>query len=59
MVKMAGNGEKLSISSPFDRSIFLAFDLVLSQQLNPWDIDLVSFSSMYLKRAKERWHIGL
>lgn len=53
MVKMAGNGEKLSISSPFDRSIFLAFDLVLSQQLNPWDIDLVSFSSMYLKRAKE------
>lgn len=53
MVKMAGNGEKLSISSSFDRSIFLAFDLVLSQQLNPWDIDLVSFSSMYLKRAKE------
>ncbi len=53
MVKQAGSGEHLSIGSPFDRSIYLAFDLVLSQRLNPWDIDLVNFSTMYLKRVKE------
>jgi segregation and condensation protein A len=52
MVKQAGSGEHLSIGSPFDRSIYLAFDLVLSQRLNPWNIDLVNFSTMYLKRAK-------
>ena len=53
MVKMARDRDSISIGSPFDRSIYLAFDLVLHQQLNPWDIDLVNFSSMYLKKAQE------
>ena len=53
MVQKAQTGEMTSIDNPFDRSIYLAFDLVLQQQLNPWDIDLVGFSSMYLKRAKQ------
>ena len=53
MVKQTSQGENISLGDPFDRSIYLAFDLVVHQQLNPWDIDLVSFSSMYLKRAQE------
>lgn len=53
MVKRASQGEQLSIGNTFDRSIYLAFDLVLNQHLDPWDIDLVSFSSMYLDRAKQ------
>ena len=53
MVKQAGSSEHLLIGSPFDRSIYLAFDLVLSQRLNPWNIDLVNFSTIYLERAKE------
>ena len=53
MVKQASQGQQLSIGDPFDRSIYLAFDLVLKNQFNPWDIDLVSFSSLYLNRAKE------
>lgn len=53
MVKKASKGEQISIGSPFDRSVFLAFDLVLTQCLDPWDIDLVNFSSLYLKRARE------
>ena len=53
MVKVARDRDGVAIGSPFDRSIYLAFDLVLHQQLNPWDINLVSFSSMYLKKAKE------
>ena len=53
MVQMSNNEENLSIDNPFDRSIAIAFDLVLKQQLNPWDIDLVSFSTMYMKRAKD------
>jgi segregation and condensation protein A len=53
MLQKANEGEHISIENPFDRSISIAFELVMRQQLNPWDIDLVNFSTMYLKRAKE------
>ena len=53
MLQNVDQGDHISIENPFDRSITLAFELVMQQQLNPWDIDLVSFSTMYLKRAKE------
>jgi segregation and condensation protein A len=53
MLQKTDEGEHISIENPFDRSIAIAFELVMQQHLNPWDIDLVSFSSMYLKRAKE------
>jgi segregation and condensation protein A len=53
MAKAAATGESTSIQDPFDRSVYLAFDLVLNQHMNPWDIDLVGFSTMYLKRAKK------
>jgi len=53
MARVATSGESASIESPFDRSIYLAFDLVLNQNMSPWDIDLVGFSTLYLKRAKK------
>lgn len=53
MAQAAVSGESAAIENPFDRSVYLAFDLVLNQNLNPWDIDLVRFSSMYMKRAKK------
>jgi segregation and condensation protein A len=53
MLQRTSEGEHVSIENPFDRSIAIAFELVMRQHLNPWDIDLVNFSSMYLKRAKE------
>ena len=53
MLQKANQGGHISIENPFDRSISIAFELVMRQQLNPWDIDLVNFSTMYLKRAKE------
>jgi len=53
MLKHTDEGEYISVENPFDRSIALAFELVIKQQLNPWDIDLVSFSTMYLNRAKD------
>ena len=53
MANAAAIGESTSIENPFDRSVYLAFDLVLNQHMNPWDIDLVGFSTMYLKRAKK------
>jgi segregation and condensation protein A len=53
MLEKASDGEHVSIDNPFDRSIAIAFELVMQQHLNPWGIDLVNFSSLYLKRAKE------
>jgi len=53
MANIARTGEHITSDNPFDRSIFLAFDLVLNKEFNPWNINLVSFSSMYLKRATE------
>jgi len=53
LAKAAVTGESASFENSFDRSVYLAFDLVLNQNMNPWDIDLVNFSSMYLKRAKK------
>ncbi len=53
MLQKTNQGEHLSIEDPVERSIAIAFELVIQQHLNPWDIDLVKFSSMYLKRAKE------
>lgn len=53
MLNQTSEGEHISIENPFERSIAIAFELVMQQHLNPWDIDLVSFSTMYLKRAKQ------
>lgn len=53
MLQRTNEGEHISINNPFDRSIAIVFELVMQQHLNPWDIDLVSFSTMYMKRAKE------
>jgi segregation and condensation protein A len=53
MLQKAEEGEHVSIVNPFDRSIAIAFELVTRQHLNPWNIDLVNFSTMYIKRAKE------
>lgn len=53
MLQKTDEGEYISIDNPFDRSIAIAFELVMQHHLNPWDIDLVGFSTMYLNRAKE------
>ncbi|MEF8879973.1 MAG: segregation/condensation protein A [Candidatus Thermoplasmatota archaeon] len=53
MLKKTDQGEHVSIDNPFDRSIAIAFELVMKQHLNPWEIDLVNFSTLYLERAEK------
>lgn len=53
-LSMVHEGEHIAIKDPFDRSIALAFDLVVQAKMNPWDIDLVKFSTLYLENARER-----
>lgn len=38
---------------PLDRSIETVFELVLSNDLDPWDIDLMKFTKLYTEKVKE------
>ena len=38
---------------PLDRSIETVFELVLSNNLDPWDIDLMQFTKLYTEKVKE------
>ena len=42
----------LSCVNIYDKSLAITFELVIEEKLNPWDVDLVKFSKLYLKRAK-------
>ena len=53
LLQQTHEGLHISCTDPFDRSIAIAFELVINQHLNPWDLDLVTFSTMYLDKAKK------
>lgn len=59
LVKERGQGLHVAIEDPFDRSISLAFELVLDQGMDPWHIDLVSFTSLYMDRVRKGAEIDL
>ncbi len=46
-------GQDVITSDPVDRSLKLVFDLVLSNGFDPWDVDLISFTDMYLQRMQD------
>lgn len=43
----------------FDKQIMLIFELVVENEFNPWDIDLVKFSKLYLSEIQKRDSINL
>ncbi len=45
-------GVHLAMDDPYDKCIALVFELVINERMNPWDLDLRSFSKMYLSRVK-------
>ncbi len=53
ILQHSNQGNLIGIDDPVDRSIALTFELVNQAHFNPWDIDLVQFSTLYLKRARD------
>lgn len=53
ILQHSNQGNFIGIDDPVDRSIALTFELVNQAHFNPWDIDLVQFSTLYLKRARD------
>jgi segregation and condensation protein A len=54
MVLGSGDGEHVSIRDEFHRDLAIAFELVIQEHLDPWNVDLSKFAEMYLKEAKSR-----
>jgi segregation and condensation protein A len=44
---------QISPRDPLDRSIETVFELVLCNNLDPWDIDLLQFTKLYTEKVKE------
>ena len=59
MVNQMENGTLVASDDPFEKSIATLFELVVNQRMNPWDIDLIQFSKMYLSRVKKAAELNL
>jgi segregation and condensation protein A len=51
--------EVASFRDPFDRAIALTFTLVLDEEMDPWSIDLATFSELYTDRVRETPEVDL
>ena len=51
MVTGSQDGEHVAIKDGFHRDLAIAFELVIREHLDPWDIDLSRFAQHYLKEA--------
>ncbi len=45
-------------NDPFECAIASVFKLVIDERMDPWDIDLISFTKMYLEEAKDQENIN-
>ncbi|MEA3190441.1 MAG: segregation and condensation protein [Thermoplasmata archaeon] len=54
MVTGSEDGEHVAIKDGFHRDLAVAFELVINNHLDPWDMDLSKFAELYLKEAKAR-----
>ncbi len=52
LAKDIRQGVHVVLDNPFDKSIAIVFELVMEERMNPWDIDLRQFSSLYLSRVR-------
>jgi segregation and condensation protein A len=59
MVNDMGNGARVPSDDPFEKGVGMVFELVVEQKLNPWDINLIEFSKMYLSRVKKATDLNL
>ncbi len=56
MVNQMEEDEKIS-NDPFESAISSVFKLVIEEKMDPWEIDLVSFTNMYIQEAKSKEQI--
>jgi segregation and condensation protein A len=50
LLRSAEGEKQIAGREPLDRSLQLVFELVLSNDLDPWDVDLMKFAKLYGQR---------
>ena len=53
MVSQIESGHFLAVRDPLEKAIAAAFELVLEEQFNPWEIDLAAFTKLYLEKVRD------
>ena len=53
MLNEIDQGMHVAVRDPFEKSVAAAFELVLEEQLDPWEIDLVQFTRLYLDKVRK------
>ena len=46
-------GMHVAVRDPFDKSVVAAFELALEKRMDPWEIDLVEFTKLFLNKVKK------
>jgi segregation and condensation protein A len=52
LVQGLKDGVHVVIADPFQKATALLFELVMDESFDPWEIDLVRFTQLYLERVK-------
>jgi segregation and condensation protein A len=52
MIDEINRGMHIACRDPIEKSLAAAFELVMEHEFDPWDINLVEFTKMYLKKVK-------
>lgn len=53
MVHEIEGGHYLAVRDPMEKAIAAAFELVLEQQFDPWQIDLAAFTKLYMDKVRD------
>ncbi|HEV2520662.1 MAG TPA: hypothetical protein VGX00_08660 [Thermoplasmata archaeon] len=53
LVQNLKEGVHVIIPDPFQKATALLFELVMEEEFDPWEIDLVRFTEVYLERVRE------
>jgi segregation and condensation protein A len=54
LVRNLTEGVHVIIDDPFQKATALLFELVMEEQFDPWEIDLVRFTQLYLERLRSQ-----
>src|SRR5438552_2384592 len=53
MLNEIDQGMHVAVRDPFEKSVVAAFELVLERQMDPWEINLVPFTKLFLDKVKK------
>src|SRR5256885_3488462 len=53
MLNEIDQGMHVAVRDPFEKSVVAAFELVLERQMDPWEINLVPLTKLFLDKVKK------